>query len=65
MFLTFWYTASAKLNVAQKFQSEQMYSHQFDLLILVDKNDMNLFQDILIRLRKPLRFECDKWKKKL
>ena len=37
----------------------------FDSLILGDKNDMNVFQDIYIWLGKPIRFECGKWKKKL
>ena len=36
---------------------------QFGLLILGDKNDMNVLQDIWIWLRKPLVFECGKWKK--
>ena len=47
MFLTFWYTACAKLNVAEKFKSEQMYTCvQFDSLVLGDKNDISVFQDM-------------------
>ena len=44
--LTFLYTAGETSNSAENVKSEQMYCIQSDSLILGDKNDMNMFQDI-------------------
>ena len=48
MLLTFWFTARAKLNVAEKFKSEQMYLHSIWFADIGWKNDMNVLVLVLV-----------------